>query len=121
MKKINVAIVVLLLCITCISCAKEVNNPTRSEEIANELQQIIGENAIKRVIPWDYNAPFPNAFYESAGTSFSFSKGFIRINTFGYDAYNLDKLKTYKIVKVSVMNDNGNIVSNEKALILYFN
>ena len=120
MKNLKLGKVLILLCILFISCSKEVNAPASAEIISAELQKVIREQNISRVIPWDYNTPFPNALYEEAGKNFTFSKGFIYLNSFGYDAYNLDKVKTYKTVNVSIMNVNGTVVSTDKALIIFF-
>jgi hypothetical protein len=97
------------------SCKKEYNQPTQAEVTATELKNVIKTNGIGRIIPWEYDSIFPNSFSSIAGTNFSFSNGFLNVNGFSYAAYNLDT-----IANVNVMNENGNIVKTDKALILYF-
>jgi hypothetical protein len=102
------------------SCKKEnVITPTQADQITAQLQKIISENNIKRIIAWDDKSGFPTNISTTLGTNWSFSNGFITI--FGYggspDSYgkNLFYLDKYEISNILLANG-----TSSSALILHF-
>ena len=108
----------LFLCLSVVcftSCKKEQISPTQGQVTANELQNFIKKNGVKRVYPVRINYPFPNTFPANNGMVWSFSNGFIYIDYSSFAAaYNLNYLVDFDIANVTL--DNG---KSEAALILY--
>ena len=68
------------------SCTKEKISPTSADEITTQLQKVIKENNIKRIIAWDDTGGFPTTISPTLGVSWTVSNGFITISGYGYDS-----------------------------------
>ncbi|HEY8894375.1 MAG TPA: hypothetical protein VIM79_06155 [Niastella sp.] len=114
----NILLSGLLLAITVVflsGCKKDKISPTQAELTANELKSVIERNSIMRVYPVRINEPIPTPFPANGGTTWSFSNGFIYINSSSfYDSYNLSYLVRYGISNVPLSNG-----TSDKALLLY--
>jgi len=93
---------------------------TETERLENELRSVIKEKKILRVVPIKGDDSFTNSISALAGDKFEFSDGFLRVNGFPYDAYNLQALKSYKVALVTIVY-NSSQSRSEEALLVYFN
>lgn len=118
MKKLFVFVSIILL-YSFSSCQKEKTTPTQADEVTIELQKIIAQNGIHRIIVWDDKSGFPNSISADLGKSWTFSNGFITIGGYisspGSYSRNLLYLDSYEVSNVPV--NDGTI---SPALILHF-
>ncbi|MFZ5978013.1 MAG: hypothetical protein GTN67_05910 [Hydrotalea flava] len=114
MKQIKFLFILFLLFLS-FSCTKQtIVQQTSADEITIELQKVIKNNNINRIIAWTDNGGFPTNISPTSGTTWSFSNGFISIQD-QLQTFNLLYLDYYNVAKVMV-NDGTNPV----ALILHF-
>jgi len=111
-------VLVILLGSIFISCKKEDGPVSETEHIENELRAVVEDNNIERVVPIKGPDSFTNSISASAGDKFDFSNGFLKVNGFAYDSYNLELLKNYKVALVTVVYSSRS--RSEKALLVYF-
>lgn len=118
MKRIAL-LLVLGYALLLLSCKKEYITPTSADQITAQLQKVITENGITRVIAWDDRGGFPVPVTSGLGTTWMFSNGFIIIYGYGgnypYQARNLLYLDRYELSNV-IINDG----TQPLALILHF-
>ena len=108
---------ILITCLFFSACSKEVITPTTANQVTEELQKVIKEYGIERIIAWDDNGGFPTVTPD-LGRYWIFSNGFIEVGGYGYESKftrNLLYLDYYDVLNVLV-NDG----SNPLALILHF-
>jgi hypothetical protein len=117
MKRICVLILLFSVCLQ-YSCKKEtIKYATTGDQITKQLQKVITDNGITRIIAWDDKGGFPTVS-PTLGVGWTFSNGFITINGYGYDSRftrNLLYLDSYDVSKVLVTDG-----TNPLALILHF-
>ena len=116
--KMKFFLVISFMLVICLpSCTKEKISLTTADQITIQLQKVIKDNGIKRVIAWDDKGGFPTVS-PTLGVSWTFSNGFITIIGYGYDSKftrNLLYLDSYDVSKVLVTDG-----TNPVALILHF-
>jgi hypothetical protein len=119
MKRITILTILLLITSLQFSCKKEtIVYATTADEITKELQKVITENAITRIIAWDDKGGFPPVS-PTLGLFWTFSNGFITIGGYGGEgakfSWNLLYLDTYDVSKVLLTDG-----TNPPALVLHF-
>jgi hypothetical protein len=120
MKRKLIFITLFIIIYALSSCKKEnVIAPTQADEVTTELQKIITQNGIDRVIPWNDKSGFPTSISSTFGKYWSFSNGFITIGGFGGspDSYTWNLLYLDKYYLSNVLLADG---TSTPALILHF-
>lgn len=114
----NIKYLFIALLLFSFSCTKQTIQ-TSASEITAEIQRVIKENYITRIIAWDDKSGYPTNIPPSLGGSWSFSNGFITISGYGSspNTYyrNLLYLDSYEVTKV-LLNDGSNPI----VLVLHF-
>lgn len=120
MKRAHILIILLVGACLQYSCKKEtIVQTTAADQITTQLQKVIKENNITRVIVWDDKGGFPTSIPPTLGKNWAFSNGFITVGGYGGtpDAYtrNLLYLDSYEMANVLLVDG-----TTPPALILHF-
>lgn len=117
----RLSIFIILLSISCFqySCKKEtIVYATTADQVILQLQKVIKDNGITKIIAWDDRGGFPSTISPTLGVFWTFSNGFITIEGYGFDSKftrSLSYLDYYDIVNVLVTDG-----TNPQALIIHF-